>query len=292
MYTNSLLAAAALLPGLLVSATTPPSYSGYTLIWNDTFAGAAGTPPSANNWKTITGYLNQNSESEVYSSSTKNLQLSGGGSLQLIPIKDPGSTKPIDGWTSGRVETIGGWLPTAGQKTKVEGRLRTGGGAASTQQGIWPAFWLLGASYRSGTKWPACGELDILELRNGVATAFGTAHCGDNWQGGVCNEPSGKGAQTPVTSPSSFHTWSITWDRTSSDFRAQTIEWALDQKPYFSLKGSQLDEVTWRSLAGNSFNIILNVAVGGDFPGAPNAATQGGTQSMLEVQYVAVYMSQ
>ncbi|ERT02918.1 endo-1,3(4)-beta-glucanase [Sporothrix schenckii 1099-18] len=289
MYTASLLAAAAVLPNLLVSATAPPSYPGFTLIWNDTFAGAAGTPPNANNWRTVTGYLNQNSEAEVYSSSTKNLQLSGSGSLQIVPLKDPQSSGPGSGWTSGRVESVGGWLPAAGQKTRVEGRIRMGDGPAGTKQGIWPAFWLLGEAIRTGTNWPQCGELDILELRNGVATGFGTAHCGTTANGGVCNEPSGRGATVAVPDPAAFHTWTMTWDRTSSDYKAQTIQWALDQTVYFTLAGVQLDEATWRTLAASGFYIVMNVAVGGDFPGAPNSATQGGAASQMEVQYVAVY---
>ena len=292
MYTSPLFAAVALLPGLLVTATAPPSYPGFSLNWYDNFTGAAGAPPNANNWKTITGYLGQNSESEVYASSTKNLLLSGASSLQIVPLKDPSASGAGAGWTSGRIESIGAWIPTAGQKTRVEGRIRMGDGPAGSKQGIWPAFWLLGEAYRAGTRWPLCGELDILELRNGVATAFGTAHCGNTTNGGLCNEPSGLGATVTVNSPASFHTWTITWDRTSSDWTAQTIEWALDHTVYFTLTGARVrDAATWRTLTADAFNIVLNVAVGGDFPGAPNSATQGGAASMMEVQYVAVYMT-
>ncbi|KAL1891303.1 hypothetical protein Sste5346_007763 [Sporothrix stenoceras] len=286
MYTKSIIAAAAILPGLLVSATQPPSYPGFTMIWNDTFAGAANTPPSDKNWKTITGYLNQNSESEVYSSSTKNLFLTGSNSLQIVPLKDSAG-----GWTSGRIESVGSWLPTAGQKTRIEGRIRQGDGSTATKQGIWPAFWLLGTAYRAGTKWPECGELDILELRNGVPTAFGTAHCG-TYPGGPCNEPNGKGSTINFGETSlAFHTWTITWDLTNKDWSSQSIQWTIDHTVFFTLTGAQLDQTTWRTLTANTFNIILNVAVGGDFPGAANSATQGGTGSLMEVQYVAVYMT-
>lgn len=285
MYTKTILAAAAatLLPGLYVSATPAPSYPGFTLVWNETFAGAANTPPSAQNWKTITGYLNQNGESEVYSSSTKNLFLSGANSLQIVPLKDS------SGWTSGRIESVGSWLPKPGQKTRVEGRIRQGDGALNTKQGIWPAFWLLGEGIRAGTQWPGCGELDILELRNGVPTAFGTAHCGV-YPGGICNEPNGLGSSINFAeTPSAFHTWTMTWDLTSHDWSAQTIQWAIDHTVYFTLTGSQLDQATWQTLTQNAYNIILNVAVGGGFPGSPNSATQGGTGSQMEAQYVAVY---
>lgn len=289
MYTQTIIAAAALLPGLFVSATPAPSYPGFTLVWNETFAGAANTPPSAQNWKTITGYLNQNGESEVYSSSTRNVFLSGSSSLQIVPLKDPGSTNPGDGWTSGRIESVSSWMPKAGQKTRVEGRIRQGDGSAATKQGIWPAFWLLGEGIHAGTPWPTCGELDILELRNGVPTAFGTAHCGV-YPNGICNEPTGRGSTVNFAeTPSAFHTWSMTWDLTSRDWSAQTIQWAIDHTVYFTLTGSQLDQATWSTLTQNAFNIILNVAVGGGFPGSPNSATQGGVGSQMEAQYVAVY---
>ncbi|CAK7216083.1 hypothetical protein SCUCBS95973_002684 [Sporothrix curviconia] len=308
----SLLAATALFSGLS-TATQPPTYPGYTILWHDDFVGPAGSAPDPGRWHTVTGYLNVNGEAEVYSASNSNLQLSGGDTVQLVPQKDPSSSGAGAGWTSARIETQAGFTPRAGGITRVEGSIRTGSNPASQEQGIWPAFWLLGESIRTGTKWPDCGELDILEQRNGVATGYGTAHCGDSSTGGICNEPGGLGGTVPIPAepgrssrikrgPSAnatasandgtFHVWTITWDLTSNNWQSETITWALDGRRYFSLSGQRINnQAVWNSLAHNSLNIILNVAVGGGFPGAPNLATRGSYGSMMEVQYVAVYSS-
>ncbi|CAK7208759.1 hypothetical protein SBRCBS47491_000201 [Sporothrix bragantina] len=309
---TGLLAATTLFSGLS-TAIQPPTYPGYTITWKDDFTGPAGSAPNANYWRTITGYLNVNGEAEVYTASNNNLQLSGGNTLQLVPQKDPASSGAGAGWTSARIETDTAFQPVNGRITRVESSIRMGTNPASQKQGIWPAFWLLGDSIRYGTNWPQCGELDIMEQRNGVATGFGTAHCGSTGNGGICNEPNGLGATVAIPSVSrrssrfkrdvfanatvsaddgAFHVWTISFDLTSSNWQSQIITWALDGRTYFTLTGQRLNNQTvWNSLAHNPLNIIFNVAVGGGFPGAPNAATKGGYGSMMEVQYVAIYSS-
>src|SRR4051812_28934303 len=93
--------AAGLLPFLpaLAHAWGPPSYGGFNLVWAETFAGGEGTPPNAGNWNTITN-IHVNNELQRYTTSTANLQISGGGTLQIVPWRDGRG-----GWTSGRVES-------------------------------------------------------------------------------------------------------------------------------------------------------------------------------------------
>ncbi|KAH8660525.1 putative endo-1,3(4)-beta-glucanase [Xylariales sp. PMI_506] len=287
MYTKgSLLSAAALAFARLASAGTPPDYSGYGygLAWYDDFSGAAGSSPNTNNWNIITGYLNVNGESETYSSSNANVQLSGGETLQLVPWLNNGA------WTSGRVESTYYFTPTANQYTVAEAQLRFGESTQAQKEGIWPAFWMLGEVLRQGGSWPECGELDIMEMIDGVLTGYGTAHC-DVYPGGICNEGTGLSASTGVPDYE-WHTWRIIWNNTPTDWTQQTITWYLDGVAYHTISGANMqgNEAVWNTLAHSNMYFILNVAVGGSWPGYPNGATLSGYSNMMEVNYVAHYV--
>lgn len=269
----------------LASAATPPTYSGYTLLWDDPFVGDAGESPNTSVWNIITGDLGVNDELETYSDSSANVQLSGGETLQLVPWEDDGA------WTSGRIESIYTFTPADGVVTFAEAEIRFGDNPVADKQGIWPAFWMLGESYREGTEaWPECGELDVLETIDGVLTGYGTAHC-DVDPGGICNEPDG--LQGSITIPSQeWQTWRLTFDRTSGDWEDETITWYMDGTQFNQITGTEIgDEDVWAALCHDPLYFILNVAVGGDWPGDPNSSTLDGYGSMMEVSYVAVYES-
>lgn len=178
----------------LTAGWSPPTYSGFNYIWGDGFPSAAGVAPSSSNWNIITGYLGVNSEWEEYTSSSANLQCSGGQTLQIVPWKNSATTY---GWTSGRIESKYTFTPTAGKLTRAEADIRFGTNDPSTKQGLWPAFWMLGDSLRHGAGWPACGELDVMETVDGVLAGYGTAHCG-TYPGGTCNEGSGIGSRIAI----------------------------------------------------------------------------------------------
>ncbi|PKX96018.1 glycoside hydrolase family 16 protein [Aspergillus novofumigatus IBT 16806] len=280
---------ASLLPALasLALAWAPPSYSGYTLQWSDSFAGSTATLPNSNNWNVITGNLGVNGELETYTRSTANVQLSGGSTLQLVPLKD---SSVSGGWTSGRVESKYIFTPSAGKVTLAEANIRFGSNPTSNKQGIWPAFWILGNSIRSGTGWPQCGELDILEAIDGKLTGYGTAHCDVN-PGGICNEPNGLGGSITIPDQS-WHTWRMAWDRTPSNWQSETITWYMDGQKFHQITGSQIgNSDVWATLCHDPLYFILNVAVGGYWPGNPNSNTLDGYGSMMEIGYVAVYVS-
>lgn len=245
----------------LAAAWAPPSYSGYTLQWSDSFEGSAGESPSTSNWNIITGNLGVNDELETYTSSSENVQLSGGSTLQLVPWAD---SSVSGGWTSGRVESVYTFTPAAGVVTFAEAEIRFGTNAAANKQGIWPAFWTLGESLREGTAWPECGELDILETVDGILTGYGTAHC-DVTPGGICNEPDG--LQGSITIPDqSWHTWRITWNRTPSTWESETVTWYMDGEQFQQITGSEIgDSGVWATLCHDPLYFILNVAVGGDW---------------------------
>lgn len=270
---------------ILSSAWAPPSYGDYSLRWADTFDGASGVAPDGGNWDIITGNLGVNNELQTYTSSSSNLQRSGGATLQLVPWRD-GSVG--GGWTSGRVESKYTFTPAAGAVTRIESLIRFGTNVPGNKQGLWPAFWMLGNAIRNGVSWPQCGELDIMETVNGILTGYGTIHCG-TYPGGVCNEPTGIGGTVGIPNQD-WHTWRIEIDRRSNNWQTETLQWFMDGILFHSVSGSRIgNEAVWNSLARSPLFIILNMAVGGDWPGYPNSATLDGYGSMMEVAYVAHY---
>jgi beta-glucanase (GH16 family) len=256
--------AKASLLSLFVSAAlawNAPSYSGYNLIWQSTFPGSSGTLPDQGQWNIITGNLGVNAELETYTSSTRNVQTSGGGTLQIVPWRD---SSVSGGWTSGRLESKYTFTPVQGRMTMVESQLRFGGNSINNKKGIWPAFWMLGDSIRHGTAWPACGELDILETVNGQLTGYGTVHC-DVYPGGICNEGNGIGNNIAIPNQD-WHTWRMIFDLRSSDWNSQSITWFMDNQQFHQITGSRIgNQNVWNSLAHSPMYFLLNVAVGGSW---------------------------
>ncbi|KPM43945.1 hypothetical protein AK830_g2597 [Neonectria ditissima] len=264
-----------------------PGYTGLGVIWQDSFAGTGGTLPDTGSWNIIEGYLNVNAELEVYTRSTRNLQRSGGNTLQLVPWRD---SSVSTGWTSGRVESRYTFTPTAGRITRAEAVIRFGDTPVANKQGIWPAFWMLGNALRTGGSWPACGELDAMETVNGLLTGYGTAHC-DVYPGGICNEGTGIGGNIAIPDQG-WHTWRVDFDRTKSSWQQETITWYMDGRQFHQISGSRINnERVWATLCHSPLYFILNVAVGGSWPGYPNGNTGDGYGSMMEVGYVAHYSS-
>ncbi|KAK4188244.1 concanavalin A-like lectin/glucanase domain-containing protein [Podospora australis] len=263
-------------------AVQPPSYSGYSLVWADTFAGSSATLPSQSNWDIINRNIGVNNELQTYRANPKQVQLSGGQTLQLVPWREGTS------WTSGRIESRYTFTPAPGRKTMAEAMIRFGGNSINNKQGIWPAFWILGQGIREGKGWPACGELDIMETVNGQLTGHGTVHC-HVFPGGICNEPTGRAATVAIPSQD-WQKWRMVWDRTSGDWQRETITWYLNGDQFHQLRGDQIgDAGVWATLAQKPLFFVLNVAVGGNWPGYPNDNTQDGYGSMMEVAYVAQY---
>jgi beta-glucanase (GH16 family) len=245
----------------LAVAWDAPQYSGYTRVWQSTFGGSSGTSPDQSQWNIITGNLGVNAEWETYSSSTRNLQVSGGNTLQIVPWRD---SSVSGGWTSGRVESKYTFTPTAGKRTMGEAQVRFGTASTANKKGIWPAFWLLGDSLRHGTGWPACGELDVLETVNGQLTGYGTVHC-DVYPGGICNEGQGIGSTIGIPDQD-WHTWRIVWDRTPSSWQGESITWFMDGRQFHQITGSRIgNQNVWNSLCHSPMYFILNVAVGGSW---------------------------
>ena len=284
-------AAAVYLPRALpVADAAVPSYSGWTLIWSDDFNGPANTGVDTTKWiyDTGTGYPGGpanwgTGEIETMTSSTANVFQDGAGNLNIKPIRDASGN-----WTSGRIETVRtDFQPPAGGVMRVEARIQLPNVTGASAQGYWPAFWMLGAPFRGNYwNWPSIGEIDIMENVNGANTVWGTFHCGVT-PGGPCNETSGIGASRSGFSPSlqsAFHTYRVEWDRSVSP---EEIRWYVDDVQYHTVRANQFDATTWQNATNHGYFIILNVAIGGGWPGNPTSSTVSGAP--MKVDYVAVW---
>jgi beta-glucanase (GH16 family) len=285
-YTQFLAALASL--AALVDATPSPTYSGYTRKWEAGFIGPSGQKPSAANWNIRLGNNNDNNELQTWTDNPKNLRFSGSESLLIIPLKDSSAPR---GWTSARIESAFSITPQSGKTTRIEASLRIAGNPQKNKQGLWPSFWLMGDSYRSsGVPWPSCGEIDVFETINGQPTSYAVLHC-DKYPGGICNEPNGLVSTTSMPD-NQFHVYRVEIDRKSSNWRDQSITWFMDGKQVQRVTGNQINnQGVWTNIAQSPLYIILNVAMGGNWPGPPNADTWDGTGNMMEVRYVAHYVS-
>ena len=269
--------------------TTP---SGYDVIFSDDFTGSAGTGVNTADWlyDTGTGYPGGaanwgTAEIETMTASASNVYQDGAGNLAIKAIRSSNAA-----WTSGRIETQRtDFQAPAGGRLRVEARLQMPNVTGAAAQGYWPAFWMLGAPFRGVyTNWPSAGEIDAMENINGTNTVYGTLHCGVT-PGGPCNETSGIGANRAcpnTTCQAGFHTYAIEWDRSLTP---EQIRWYVDGSQYHSVNANQVDATTWANATQHGFFVVLNVSIGGNWPGNPTDATVSGEPMLID--YVAVYTS-
>ncbi|MFF4534546.1 glycoside hydrolase family 16 protein [Streptomyces aureus] len=291
--TLSLAAAAATAATLPASASAPTPPTGWSQVFADDFGGAAGSGVNTTNWQYTTGTSYPGGpanfgtgEVETMTSSTSNVALDGNGNLLITPRRDASGN-----WTSGRIETKRtDFEPPAGGKLRMEARIQMPNVTGAAAKGYWPAFWALGAPYRGNYQnWPGVGELDIMENVQGLNTEWATMHCGTN-PGGPCNETSGIGNNTPCTGTTcqaGFHTYAMEWDRSTSP---EEIRFYLDGVNFHTVKASQVDATTWANATNHGYFMILNVAMGGGFPGAFGGGPDSGTEPghPMVVDYVQV----
>jgi len=250
----------------------PPPATGYTLVWSDEFSGADGTSPDSAKWTYDTGGNGWgNHELEYYTNRTQNVQVKG-GNLVITAQKETytGPDGVTRNYTSARLKTQGLFSQAYG---RFEARIKVPAG-----QGMWPAFWMLGNNI-SSVGWPKCGEIDIME---NIGKEPGTVH-------GSLHGPSTTGPTSDATAPFSlpaeqnfaddFHLYAVEWE-------PGTIRFYVDTNLYATFNQSQWPAGgTWTF--DHPFFLILNVAVGGDWPGSPDGTTVF-PQQML-VDYVRVY---
>lgn len=243
----------------------------WELRWSDEFDGPSGTPVDSSKWVAdIGGQGWGNNELEYYTDRVENAALDGDGNLAIVARKDEsGDLRCHYGecdYTSARLVTRGKFEFTYG---RVEARIRIPRG-----QGIWPAFWMLGTNLTS-VGWPASGEIDILEnIGKEPRTVHGTIH-GPGYSG---THGIGSGISIEDDFADDFHVYAIDWD-------SDAIRWYMDGEMYFAITPGDLGGREW--VFDHDFYLLLNVAVGGNWPGFPDSTTEF-PQTML-VDYVRVY---
>jgi beta-glucanase (GH16 family) len=238
-----------------------------SLVWSDEFNGPDGSVPDAANWSySVGGHGWGNNELEHYTDRTNNVRIED-GRLVIEAREEIGDGKT--NITSGRLLTKGKWSWRYG---RFEARIKIPRG-----QGIWPAFWLLSTNIDS-VGWPACGEVDIMEnIGKEPGTVHGTVH-GPGYS-------AAHGIGGPFTLPDGaafaddFHVFAV-------ECQPDHITWFVDDKPYFQVTPDSLPKGR-KWVFNEPKYVLLNLAVGGYWPGYPDGTTVF-PQRML-VDYVRVY---
>lgn len=241
--------------------TSPRTYSGYNLVWEEEFDG---TSLDLSDWNYETGAWGWgNNESQYYRSGNKNAELDQ-GYLRITAKEETHLGAP---YTSARLTTQG---KESFQYGRIDIRAKVPYG-----QGIWPALWMLGDNF-SSSGWPTCGEIDIMELIGGDGyndrTVYGTAHWSNN--GSHAEYSGNKSLPSGEKYNDEFHVFSIVWNSSS-------IRWYVDNSLYHTMNTASMTAFK------NKFFFILNIAVEGNWPGPVGPSTQF-PQYML-VDYIRVF---
>jgi beta-glucanase (GH16 family) len=252
----------------------------WTLVWSDEFNGPNGAAPDPAKWRYDTGGGGfGNNELQVYcapgsntapcSAANTNIFQNGAGQL-VIRARNSGGT-----WTSGRMKTQG---VAQWQYGRIEARMRLPIGA-----GLWPAFWMLGTDITS-VGWPQCGEQDIMEWvpQYGPSTTssalHGPGYSGGNSRGGSFTFPGGGRVDD-----GNYHVYGVTWS-------ANQVQFYRDNpaQPFITLTPASIPAgAQW--VYNHPFFLIMNLAIGGNFPGPPNASTPNPAQVLVD--WVRVYQA-
>ncbi len=229
---------------------------GWTLVWNDEFSDTTVDPDK---WEyEVNGDGGGNNELQYYTDRPVNSYISD-GTLVIEALKENYLGKS---YTSARMRTKnkGDWKYG---RFEVRAKLPFG-------QGMWPAIWMLPTDWEYGG-WPMSGEIDIMEMvGHETWKVYGTIHFGASVQ--QRQQRGGSYSLTDASFSQEFHTFTTEWDSVG-------MTWYVDGKQYFATQiGAPFDK---------RFHILLNVAVGGNWPGNPNEFTI--FPQRMTVDYVRVY---
>ena len=255
---------------LTVTPTPTP-----TLAWSDEFDGPAGSTPDSSKWQMVTGgYGFGHNELQYYTARSSNVATDGQGNLAITARSESYSsgayTRP---YTSSKIETRGLFATTYGS---IQARIKLPVG-----RGLWPALWAIGADIDQVGA-PECGEIDMMEnLGHDPYTVHANIH--------GPTMPATPGGYAPISTTTrsatsladDFHVYGVNWSPGS-------IQITLDGVVYATYTPSSLSPgQKW--VFDKPFYLILNLAVGGDWPGAPDATTS--FPATMLVDWVRVYSS-
>lgn len=243
--------------GSAQAATT--SAAAPVLLAADEFDGPAGSAPNPGIWRYDLGAGGWgNAELQTYTDSRRNAALDGAGNLVITAHREADGS-----YSSARLKSESTYTAQYG---RIEARIRIPRG-----QGIWPAFWMLGADIGQ-VGWPACGEIDVMEnVGHEPGIVHGTVH-GPGYSGA-------QGISAAYTNPSGaafaddFHVYGVDW-------RPGSITWTVDGVAYRTVTRADVGSAPW--VFDKPFFVILNVAVGGNWPGSPDASTRFPQQMTID----------
>lgn len=257
-----------LVNALAVNALPATTGAGFS----DDFTGAAGSAPSPL-WNVRTGSGPWgDGELQAYTGSRANSALTGNGVLALTARRESWSdaygTRP---YTSARLDTKGRATFTYGH---VEARMQVSGG-----QGLWPAFWALGADI-DAVDWPRSGELDVMEHLGGQpSTVFGHLHgLGDaqdplGWRSQPVSD-AGRGFDTGQQLSQGWHTYAM-------DVTPDYVTFSVDGREYVTVTPYDMRPgQQWP--VGKPYYLVLNLAVGGSWGGAPDASSMFPSTTLVD----------
>jgi beta-glucanase (GH16 family) len=238
----------------------PRDFAQYTeLVWSDEFND---TSLDAAKWTPEVKDVWYNNELQATTSSRNNVNVTG-GNLNITALKENYNGRT---YTSGRIITKGKKDFNFG-RIDVRAKLPKG-------KGVWPAIWMLGSN-DSTAPWPACGEIDIMELRgstpnvNNTTMHYGTSSADHKYKGTQYTLPAGDFS-------TDFHMFSAVRSLNQMQF-------FVDGNLYYTFKSSDASPYPFN----NPFYVILNLAIGGDFDGNPDASTT--FPQTMQVDYVRYY---
>ena len=249
------------------ASTVDAALPGWNLVWSDEFNGPQGTQPDSTKWTMEVNGTPANGELEYYTDRPSNVALDGNGDLLITALQE---SYMGANYTSGRINTAGKFEQTYG---RFEARMKLPFG-----QGLWPAFWLLGNNIAQ-VNWPACGEIDIMENVGRDPTHSGGFMHGPGYSG---SSPFGGQYTLAGGFSSDFHVFAAEWE-------TGVVRFYVDDNLYQTVTTADLaardPSLVW--VYDHPFFIILNVAVGGGYPGSPDNTTM--FPQLLTVDYVRVY---
>ncbi|MCR5613016.1 family 16 glycosylhydrolase [Treponema sp.] len=251
---------------LFADALKNSTYTEEDLVWVENFDGDKVNSEDWNFEFHEPGWVNH--ELQSYGDSAQNTYVKD-GMLVIQPLKN-GSK-----YTSGRINTQGKHEFMYG---RMEARLKVPKG-----KGFLPAFWMMPADESFYGQWPKCGEIDIMEvLGDQINKVYGTLHFGEphTQKQGTYSLKKGNFADE-------FHVFAVEWEPAEMRFYVDGIMF-YKVSDWFTKKPGKKEE-PYPAPYNQKFYIILNVAVGGDWPGNPDASTKFGQNAQMVVDYVKVY---
>jgi beta-glucanase (GH16 family) len=253
-----------------VNPSDAASLAGWKLTWSDEFNGPDGSAVDPTKWKHDVGGTGWgNGELEYYTDGTQNAVVQGGYLVVTATVQGASQHKCSYGtcrYTSARLLTQGLFSQQYG---RFEARAQMPSG-----KGLWPAIWALGDNIAT-VRWPTCGEIDFMEtIGTDVSTNHGSLHMPSNY-GPTGTYKLANGASFA----DAFHTFAIEWE-------PGTIRFYVDDQLYETRNKSSVPGAdTWEF--EHPFFLLVNVAVGGQWPGSPDSTTT--FPQTLKVDYVRVY---